>query len=129
MKKPIKKTPSKGLGDTVEKITKATGIKKVVEVFSKATGLDCGCDKRQETLNKLFPYTRKINCLNENDHKYLTVFLESNQNTLSPTEQKTMSDIYFRVFDVRLQISSCGSCWKGKIDELKKVYNEYKKDE
>ena len=47
---------SKGLGDTVAKITKATGIKKVVDTVVKATGKDCGCNKRQETLNRLFPY-------------------------------------------------------------------------
>tara|TARA_R100000995_G_C3375232_1_gene73553 strand:- start:306 stop:515 length:210 start_codon:yes stop_codon:yes gene_type:complete len=47
---------SKGLGDTVAKITKATGIKKVVNTVAKATGKDCGCNKRQDTLNRLFPY-------------------------------------------------------------------------
>ena len=47
---------SKGLGDSIEKITKATGIKKVVKTISKATGKDCGCNKRRETLNKKFPY-------------------------------------------------------------------------
>ena len=47
---------SKGLGDTIEKITKATGIKKVVDTVSKAVGKDCGCNKRKETLNRLFPY-------------------------------------------------------------------------
>ena len=47
---------SKGLGDTVAKITKATGIKKVVETVAKVTGKDCGCNKRQATLNRLFPY-------------------------------------------------------------------------
>jgi|TARA_R100001463_G_scaffold7933_9_gene24943 hypothetical protein len=46
----------KGFGDTVEAITKATGIKKVVEKISKATGKDCGCDRRKEYLNKKFPY-------------------------------------------------------------------------
>ena len=50
------KNKSKGLGDTVAKITKATGIKKVVDTVSKATGKDCGCNKRQDTLNRLFPY-------------------------------------------------------------------------
>ena len=45
-----------GLGDTIEKITKATGIKKVVDKVNKATGKDCGCNKRKETLNRLFPY-------------------------------------------------------------------------
>ena len=34
---------SKGLGDTVEKFTKATGLKKAVDVVSKAMGKkDCG---------------------------------------------------------------------------------------
>ena len=47
---------SKGLGDSIEKITKATGIKKVVDTVSKATGKDCGCGKRKDTLNRLFPY-------------------------------------------------------------------------
>jgi len=45
-----------GFGDTVEAITKATGIKKVVDKISEATGKDCGCDKRKEYLNKKFPY-------------------------------------------------------------------------
>ena len=49
---------SKGFGDTVAKITKATGIKKVVEKVSAATGKDCGCSKRQDTLNRVFPYKK-----------------------------------------------------------------------
>ena len=47
---------SKGLGDSIEKITTATGIKKVVDKISKATGKDCGCNKRKETFNRFFPY-------------------------------------------------------------------------
>jgi len=128
-KKVVKKMSDKGLGDTVENITKATGIKKVVELFSKATGLDCGCDERKEKLNKLFPYNKQINCLNETDYNALTIFLSPQQTTLNPAEQKIISDIYFNVFNVRLQISSCNSCWKGKIEELKRVYNEYKINE
>ena len=50
---------SKGLGDTIEKITKATGIKKVVDKVNKVTGKDCNCDKRKDTLNRLFPYNNK----------------------------------------------------------------------
>lgn len=123
------KRKAKGLGDTVEAITEATGIKTAVELFSKATGLDCGCDKRKETLNKLFPYNRNINCLTESDYNLLGEFLQPNKNSLTPDEQKIVSDIYFNVFNFRLQLSSCGSCWKGKIDELRKVYNEYKINE
>ena len=47
---------SKGLGDTIEKITKATGIKKVV---NKVAGEDCGCNKRREKLNKIFSYKKQ----------------------------------------------------------------------
>jgi len=47
---------NKGLGDTIEAMTKATGIKKVVEKISETTGLDCGCSKRKEYLNNKFPY-------------------------------------------------------------------------
>ena len=50
---------SKGLGDTIEKITKATGIKKVVETVAKATGKDCGCKARKDALNRAFPYQDK----------------------------------------------------------------------
>ena len=47
---------SKGLGDSIEKFTKATGIKKVVDTVSKVTGKDCGCGARKNALNKKFPY-------------------------------------------------------------------------
>lgn len=52
---------SKGLGDTVEKITTATGIKKTVDTISKITGKPCDCKKRKEALNKMFPYNNKNN--------------------------------------------------------------------
>ena len=55
---------SSGLGDSVEKITKATGIKKVVDTVFDALGKDCGCDGRKKTLNKLYPYN-KPKCLSE----------------------------------------------------------------
>jgi hypothetical protein len=51
--------PSKGLGDTIEKLTTVTGVKKVVETVAKAVGKDCGCKKRQDTLNRVFPYDNK----------------------------------------------------------------------
>ena len=46
---------SKGFGDTVEKFTSSTGIKTVVKAVF---GDDCGCDKRQEWLNKMVPYKK-----------------------------------------------------------------------
>tara|TARA_R110002072_G_scaffold834_4_gene6735 strand:- start:2548 stop:2712 length:165 start_codon:yes stop_codon:yes gene_type:complete len=51
---------SKGLGDTVQKFTRATGIKSLTELAMRATGhKDCGCDKRKKWLNNQFPYKQK----------------------------------------------------------------------
>ena len=50
---------SKGLGDTIHKITTATGIKSVVDKISEKTGKPCGCNKRRQALNKMFPYGNK----------------------------------------------------------------------
>jgi hypothetical protein len=50
---------SKGLGDSIEKITRATGIKTVVTQVANAVGADdCGCKKRRDTLNRVFPYNK-----------------------------------------------------------------------
>jgi hypothetical protein len=51
-KKPLSlKNKSKGFGDTVAKFTKATGLNKLAPK-------DCGCKKRQDKLNKIFPYKK-----------------------------------------------------------------------
>ena len=50
---------SKGLGDTIAKVTKATGIDKVAQSMAKAVGKsDCGCGQRRDTLNRAFPYKK-----------------------------------------------------------------------
>ena len=55
-------TESKGLGDTIEKFTKATGIKSFTQVLVKNGVLgkkkNCGCNKRKDQLNKAFPYKK-----------------------------------------------------------------------
>lgn len=51
---------SKGLGDTIEKITEATGIKTLVEKTTQVLNIeDCGCAARKARLNKLFPYKKE----------------------------------------------------------------------
>ena len=54
----MEQNKSKGFGDTIAKITKATGIKKVVDTVSKVTKKPCNCGKRKDTLNRLFPYNK-----------------------------------------------------------------------
>jgi hypothetical protein len=113
-----------GLGDTIEQITEATGIKTVVEKFSKVTGVDCGCDKRKETLNKLFSY-HKPNCLIEEDYNYLTDLFAVLKDQLTVNQQYKLIDIYFRIFNKKLENSNCASCWRDRVNEIRKVYNEY----
>ena len=45
----------KTLGDTLEKIFKATGIADRSDKYARITGRDCGCEKRHEILDKIFP--------------------------------------------------------------------------
>jgi|TARA_R110000744_G_scaffold60764_1_gene125759 hypothetical protein len=49
---------SQGLGDSIEKFTKATGIKKFVDKVSDGLNIPCGCQERKETLNEVFPYKK-----------------------------------------------------------------------
>lgn len=53
-------TPPAGLGDTIAAVTHKLGIDKVADTAAKLLGKkDCGCKKRAETLNRLFPYVRQ----------------------------------------------------------------------
>lgn len=46
----------KGLGDIVAKITQVTKLGQVAKGVATAMGKDdCGCQARQEALNKMFP--------------------------------------------------------------------------
>ena len=51
---------SKGLGDTIAKITRFFGIdtlaKKIAKLFGEE---DCGCERRRDILNKKVPYKNK----------------------------------------------------------------------
>ena len=50
---------SKGLGDTVEKMIKKLKLDKIVSDRGDENE-DCGCRKRKEKLNEIFPYNIKI---------------------------------------------------------------------
>lgn len=113
---------SKGVGDTIEKITEATGIKKAVKFLA---GEDCGCDERKDKLNYLFPYY-KPNCLTENEYIYLSEFFEANPNTINGVMQNELLTIYNRVFNDKKELTGCGSCFtNGVYAKLKRLYEEY----
>lgn len=59
MSEQTEKQESKGLGDTIAKVTHAVGLDKVAESVAHAVGKeDCGCNKRRQKLNDLFPYNK-----------------------------------------------------------------------
>ncbi len=118
------KQKSKGLGDTIEKITEATGIKTAVE---KVFGKSCGCDKRKETLNKIFPYS-KPNCLTEPEYTILKDFFKTGREIITSDDQKILIPIYNRILNKKQEISNCPSCVRNMVRDLEKIYVEYDKE-
>ena len=114
-------TTHQGLGDTIDAITTATGIKKLVHWLA---GEDCGCDERQEKLNKLFPY-KKPKCMTEEEYQYFTLFLELNSATIRPTQQIILLKMYNRIFGLQQESTTCRECWVEFIDKLTKVHSTY----
>ncbi len=123
-KKSTKSIKAKGLGDTVEQVLEATGIAKIAKWV---LGEDCGCDKRKQILNDLYPYY-KPQCLTEDEFNYLDEYYSENKNTVQPDVQKEVLKIYNRVFHQKASLTSCSSCYKKTVhDKLNNVYKEYKK--
>ena len=116
---------AQGLGDTIEQITEATGIKKLVKFIA---GDDCGCDARKEKLNAMFPYN-KPECLTEDEYNYLNDTQVLFKNTIKPSEQEQILKIYNRVFHVRQEPTSCASCLRETVLKMQRVFNEYKEED
>lgn len=114
-----------GLGDTIEKITKKTGIKKVVETIF---GDDCGCDERRKKLNERFSYKPK-GCFTEEQYNQWTEFRNrDNQNTVEPDEQKFISVLLRNIYhlSVKPTCQGCtGTTYKKWIDMINKFYDTY----
>ena len=112
---------SEGVGDTVAKITKATGIEKAVKFLA---GEDCGCDSRKKVLNHIFPYQKPL-CLTEDEYNYLLERI-GKINQVTVPEQKELLVIYNRVFKENRELTSCSSCFlNGVWKKLERVFKEY----
>lgn len=50
-----------GLGDTIARATKATGLDKLAQRFAEGLNIPggCGCKERQAYLNKVVPYGKQ----------------------------------------------------------------------
>ena len=123
----MKMAKSKGLGDTIERITKATGIDKVAKAV---LGDDCGCDERKKKLNQMFPYN-KVRQFTEDELKiYEEVLPRLKGGTITGQDQSTLIRLYNKVFNSNKQPSSCSSCVQQTLAKLAKVYvNSCKNEE
>lgn len=126
-KKPVKKvvkTPSKGLGDTIEKVLKKTGIDKVAKFL---LGEDCGCEERKQKLNDLFKYNQPL-CLIESEHEWLEKWYSLDKDTMRPSEQHEMLLIYNRIFRAKQSATSCSSCLREINNNMRKVFQTYNEE-
>lgn len=98
---------SKGLGDSIAKLTKAVGIKPCKS-----------CEKRKNILNKLFPFKR-VNVLNAPQMKLLAKL-----DSLSDTE---IIEIYNDVFNTNLAIDTFNiNIRNAVIKDLSSLYDNSK---
>ena len=115
-----------GLGDVVEKITKATGIKAVVDYFTP-DGEDCGCDERQAKLNKypVLKNKQKVECLTLDEYNFLSAKLGKRQ-SLNGKDVTRLREIHSRVFNQKTT-ADCSSCSLKYVQaELVAVLDTYK---
>ena len=115
-------TKSKGLGDTIEKITTATGIKAAVKAV---VGEDCGCDERKEKLNKMIPYRREPECLNEEEIAYLSTGVLKKK-TLTYDDRVQIATIHARVFHHKFDVPCTCSpkIWMQWVKQLQLLLDE-----
>jgi len=112
------KKQSKGLGDTVEKVIKATGLDKLVPD-------DCGCAERREKLNELLSFKLKVvNCPSDEVIKDYLSF--NTKPTINDRERKALCKYYADTFNVPYY-EPCLNCspapYKKMLTELNKVIN------
>lgn len=76
-KKWKKEQESKGLGDVVEAITKATGIKAIVEAVTD----NCGCNDRKKNWNKIRLFKKNLvpRCLTDDEKSEWKLFRENQE--------------------------------------------------
>lgn len=110
---------SEGLGDTIAKVTEATGIKKAVELIA---GEDCGCKERQDALNRWYKYN-KPKCLEEDEYNYIADWIEKGKNQLSSKQLAEMNTIYNRVFSKKFKCQKCSA--PRMMKDLVNIFKQY----
>lgn len=111
---------SEGLGDTIEKITEATGIKQVVKAVA---GDDCGCEERKHKLNRLFPYLGEKRMNEAQQQVFSTVVLHDfNVGRMTPASMVALRSLATDMgMDSKIG-GACPGCVKRAVHKLKMIY-------
>jgi len=111
----FKRMKSIGLGDTIEKITMAIGLKGLIDKMN----INCGCDERKEYLNRIFAYKLKPRCMTDQELLSYADFFYNRKFTVNgstSTGRIEHSDIvyiistYNEIFGTAIPIPTCTSC-------------------
>lgn len=113
-----------GIGTTIEKVLKATGVSKLVEVFTPE-GKDCGCDERKRRLNNspTFNVSQKPKrCMDKDMFEAYDNFVKSREvDKWSAEQAKLVFDTYEWVFALRYDTKRmCANC-NGTANILKMI--------
>jgi hypothetical protein len=113
----VSENKSKGLGDQIAKLTKATGIDKLVHAVVE----DCGCDERRAKLNAMFP-GRNVEMAPEDVTAFEGLLPSIQQGRLNRAESKTMYQIFNRTFSAREKPCNCTGKNKRMVEKLQRAY-------
>lgn len=124
VKRTYKKKSIEGIGDIVEKITEATGIKQLVG--------DClECAERKFLLNRLFPFKRVTKLMTEQHKEQFILFLEEcgnrvleNRVTDITNHVPFLNSLYAEYFGITIDIcENCSGIHKAIIKDLNKLFS------
>jgi hypothetical protein len=124
VKRTYKKKSIEGLGDIIEKVTEATGIKAIVG--------DCvDCSERKFLLNRLFPFKRVTKLMTEEHKQEFVLFLEECGNRVLENRVTDITNhvpflnlLYAEYFGITIEIChNCSGIHKAIIKDLNKLYS------
>ena len=108
---------SKGLGDKIAKLTKATGIDKLVHKVVE----DCGCDERQKKLNEMFP-GRNVAMEKGDAKRWKDMQPAIERGRLNRAQTRVMYDIYNRTFNAAAKVCNCTGKNASMVKKLQRAY-------
>jgi hypothetical protein len=118
-----------GVGDIIESITEATGIKKLV---TSLFGENCGCDERRDGLNAMLPFRFQTKrCLTESEYNWYDNYYKNRTlNLVTELQLKEVVKLHESIFLWKVN-NLCHNCSgsaviiRDMIKRLDKVYQSY----